>query len=177
MTTKNISPKALINFFQNESFTESVYIKMNTVTTQALTGGKKNPMKGLVKKLSIGHNVAIFDNRNKNSYEDMVKFNLIKEGKDPESFELSPRPWGTRIPNSPLVEHKGEYYLEVIFIKAGNTMYTYNGNPITKEEIEGFPLPKPNTGQGGLQDQVQIRTFKINSITQLTMNKITYNLI
>jgi hypothetical protein len=114
----------------------------------------------------------VFQNKNKHGYAEMVKRRLIQEGKAPESFNLKPRKWGTRIPNLPIVEHKGEQYLEVIFLNTGKTSYTLDGNPIAKEQIEGLKsTPFNEDAQGGLNNQVVVRTFKASNITGLTINK------
>jgi len=173
---KEITSEFLIHLFLKEDIKGCTFISMDTETIQSLTGGKKNPMKGNVIKRSKGHNLALFTNNNSNGYENMVNKRLIAEGKDPETFELQPRTWGERIENTPLILHKNQYYLEVIFIKSGNVDYLYNGNEIKKNDIEGFPTPKTPSGQGGLNKQVQIRTFKIDSITHIKMNKNHYKI-
>lgn len=174
---KEILRKDFINLLLSKPFNGCTYISIDSETTQNLTGGKKNPMKGLVTKKSIGNSVGVFQNKNKNGYEEMVKRRLKKENKDPESFELSPRSWGSRIPETCVVEHKGEYYMEVIFNKGGKSTYYFNGKEINKSEIIGFPIPKTSSGQANLENQVIIRTFKISSLITVKMNGVTYNLI
>jgi hypothetical protein len=154
----------------------ATFISMDTCTTPILTGGKKNPMQGRVRKHNTGANIMVFQNKNSNGYANMVKRRLGKEGKDPVSFNLSPRKWGTRIPNLPIVEHKGAQYLEVIYLKSGRTAYTLDGQPIDKNSIEGLKdSPKPS--QGGLNDGVTIRTFKVGSITRLKVGGKEYNTV
>lgn len=153
----------------------ATFIGMDTTTTPILTGGKKNPMQGRVRKHNTGANIMVFQNKNSNSYDNMVKRRLEKEGKDPVSFKLSPRKWGTRVPNMPIVEHKGEQYLEVIFLKTGRSSYTLDGQPIDKDSIEGLKDTSQNDGQGGLNDTVIIRTFKVSSIDRLKVSGKEYS--
>ena len=159
-------------------FTEHVngasFISINTSTEPKLTGGKKNPHLGHVRKVMEGANVMVFQNKTINGYEAMVKRRLEKEGKSSTLFDLSPRVWGTRIPNTPFVEHKGNYYLEVIFLKSGGVTYTLQGVPVEADTIQGLKLNNEEADQGGLNDKVIIRSFKIESIRSLTIAGDTY---
>lgn len=156
----------------------ATFIGITTKTTPVLKGGKKNPMQGRVSKITTNSNVMAFQNKNINGYEAMVKRRLIAENKDPASFVLSERAWGTRIPNLPIVEHTKdgvqEFYLEVIFLRCGDVSYTLGGQPIAKHEIIG--LPDATAGeQGGLDDKVIVRTYAFSSITELTINGVVHS--
>ena len=150
------------------------FISMDTTTTPTLLGGKSNPMKGRVRKYNKGASIMVFQNKKTNAYDNMVKRRLLAEGKDPDLFKLSPRAWGTRLQGTPLVEHKGALYLEVIFLASGQTSYTLDGQPIDKADIQGLN-DKPVEGkQGSLEDKVIIRTFKLDSITRLSIGEHSY---
>lgn len=150
-------------------------ITIDTVTTPRLKGGAANTQQGLVTKVVLGSNVMVFSNTKSNGYENMVKRRLLKEGKNPETFRLIPRKWGTRVPRSPIVEHKGSQYLEVIFLRSGSVQYLLNGTPVGKDQIVGLDEPEPsNEAQGGLQRQVQIRCYKVDSIKRLKINGKEY---
>lgn len=142
-------------------------ISIDTLTEVKLKGGKSNPYQGRVQKLTIGNTVQIFANKTTNGYENMVKRRLVGEGKDPNNFELSPRAWGTRLEGIPFVEHKGEHYLEVIFIKPGETSFLLDGEEIDPEDIEGLECAPIGGEQGGLEDKVVLRTFKCDSILRI----------
>ena len=152
----------------------ATFISMDTTTTPTLTGGKSNPMQGRVRKHNTGANIMVFQNKNSHGYDNMVKRRLEKEGKNPELFKLSPRKWGKRVPNLPIVEHKGAQYLEVIFLAAGRTIYTLDGQPIDRDSIEGLKDSQPEGSQGGLHDKVIIRTFKLDSIDRLKVGGQEY---
>ena len=158
----------------NDNTNGATFISITTETDPRLLGGKANPHKGQVQKVMCGGNVMVFQNKNIHGYDAMVKRRLTKEGKDPSSFSLSPRTWGTRIPNSPFVEHKGEYYLEVIFLHAGPVHYELHGNLISKRNVRGLPGVAVSGHQGGLNDKVVIRTFKVSSIRSLVINGNEY---
>ena len=149
----------------------NTFVGLSTVTTPVLLGGKKNPMQGRVKKAMAGASVMVFQNKNVNGYEAMVERRLVQEGKDPSSFQLGPRAWGERLPNLPVVLHKGKYYLEVIFLHPGEVFYTLDGNLIDKADIEGLNEREPSEeSQGGLDNKVVIRTFAVENVIELKIN-------
>ena len=145
------------------------FVRMDTLTQVKLKGGRKNPMQGRVLKRMMGAQVMCFSNQNGSAYEAMVTRRLEQEGKDPSSFTLSPRAWGTRIAGTPFVEHNGQHYLEVIFMRSGTVEFLLDGQPIAREEIEGLEEPREGE-QGGLENKVVIRTFALESITALRAN-------
>ena len=151
------------------------FIGMDTVTTPVLKGGKGNPMQGRIQKHMDGASVMVFQNKKSHGYDNMVKRRLEKEGKDPESFELSPRKWGERVDGLPIVKHNGAEYLEVIFLNAGTVRYTLDGQPVDHSDIEGLKTAE-TASQGGLDDKVIIRTFKADSIKTLRVDGQTINL-
>ena len=145
------------------------FVGIDTITTPVLKGGKSNPMQGRVEKHMTGASVMVFQNKNSSGYANMVERRLLAEGKDPASFELSPRAWGERVAGLPSVEHKGAEYLEVIFLKAGQVSYTLDGQPIAQGDIIGLKDAAEST-QGGLEAKVIIRTFKADSIKTIRIS-------
>lgn len=152
------------------------FISINSVTVPTLRGGVKNPYQGRVRKVMVGASVMVFQNKNVSGYEQMVQRRLVNEGKNPFNFELSPRKWGTRLPNVPIVEHNGQRYLEVIFLRPGKSHFEVEGVVTAPEDIEGLVLEKEEAEQGGLDNKVIIRTFKFDSITALTIGHQRYDL-
>lgn len=152
-------------------------ISLDTVTDVILRGGKQNPQQGRVTKHCTGHNVMIFQNKTINGYDAMVRRRLVAEGKNPDLFVLSPRQWGERIEGEPFVYHKGNYYLEVIFLKAGKVHYMLDeANPIEKEDIIGLP-DHVEGEQGGLENKVIIRTYSVESLRAITIGQTKYNIV
>lgn len=159
-------------------------VSLDTLTALPLLGGKANPFKGKVAKYAKGHRVMLFQNKNDNAYLAKVRRHLEAEGKDPNSFQLSERKWGRRLPNLPIVEHEGFHYLECIFLTpapvityhameeiqrhdVSNLLVTYpKGSEIPKEEIIGI---NPNTGSEhqGLDKKVIVRTYALENILGL----------
>jgi hypothetical protein len=160
------------------------FITIDTCTEPAMTktlGGRgkdaiPNPHYGRVKKVMTDANVMVFQNKKTNGYEAMIQRRLTAEGKDPSSFELGPRKWGTRLPDLPIVEHNGNYYLEVIFLKPGKSQYYLDDQPVNPEQIQGL-RPVSDSEQGGLDNKVTIRTFGFDSITQIKIDGTVFKLV
>ena len=147
------------------------FVGIDTETSVTLTGGKKNPLQGHVTKRTTGATVMCFSNQEKNAYESMVRSRLVKEGKDPESFTLSPRVWGQRIQGTPFVEHNGKYYLECIFQHAGVTTYYVDGVLTDKADIDGLPEKKEvELKEGELENKPVLRAYGFDSIIGLRAN-------
>jgi hypothetical protein len=136
-----------------------------------LKGGKANPHLGRITKVMIGSSVMVFQNKNSNGYDNMIKRRLVAEGKDPQTFTLGERSWGTRLPNTPIVHHIDKagvekHYLEVIFLKAGEVHYELDGEVIAQQDVIGLDA-KEEGEQGGLDNKVIIRSFNLDSIAAM----------
>lgn len=150
------------------------FIAINTETQVKLSGGRSNPLQGRVTKVVIGSNVMVFQNKHTNAYENMVNRRLVVEGKDPNSFQVGPRSWGQRETGTPFVTHNGNEYLEVIFLKCGDVHYRVDGVATPKDQIPGLPESSQEAHQGGLDQKVIIRTYAVESIIGITIDKTTY---
>lgn len=173
---QTISKENLVKLLLNPTvsgISGNSFVGLDTLTTPKLKGGKKNEQQGLVTKSVVGSHVQVFQNKKKNGYASMVQRRLNKDGSTTE-FELKPRTWGVRVEGTPIIEHKGGYYLEVIFMKAGLVEYFFEGNTIEKNDVVGLDTDKKEGKQGGLKDKVIIRTYKIESLVRVTINKETY---
>jgi hypothetical protein len=158
----------------------ATFISLDTLTPvrlrKTLADGSANFFYDRIKKQVTASNVMVFQNKTTNAYENMVQRRLIEEDKDPTLFELSPRSWGTRIPNTPFVRHVIEdelvrYYLEVIFLRAGTIEYLLDGHPLDKRvKIPGI-LEHNEAEQGGLTRKVVLRDYACDHITGIMINK------
>ena len=152
----------------------------DTINALIATGVTKNPFDERVVKHTTGTSVILFSNSKSNGYENMVKRRLTNEGKDPNDFVLSPPKWGTRIEDTPIIEHNGEYYLEVILQKVGTQVFLVedeNGKFVEtpKENIFGLPKERDDEkSQGGLETKVMICRYKLSSITGIRANGSEY---
>lgn len=158
------------------SLAGGTFVGIDTRTEVKLTGGRKNPQVGRVTKLMRGATVMVFTNAETNAYAAMVQRRLADEGKDPASFTLGPRAWGTRVPGTPFVEHQGAHYLETIFLRPGKVQYQLDGVDVDAADIIGLPDRKDDElSQGGLENRVVIRTFKLDSIMCLRANGASWS--
>jgi len=151
--------------------TGTSFVGISTETPVTLKGGKKNPLQGRVTKRLSSGNVIIFCNRESNGYENMVQRRLQKEGMEAENFQLGPRQWGNRVPNTPFVFHKGGLYLEVIFLQKPKAVeYLVDGVVTAKDQIEGLQEKKEEGEQGGLVNKVIIRTYNTDNIRAIRVD-------
>lgn len=104
-------------------------------------------------------------------YENSVNKQRIKEDKDPD-FKAEPRRWGIRIPKTPLVEHKGSFYLE-LKVQHSDSEYFDGKKKISREEITPY-LTSSSTDKQQLDKPVILRDYSLENIKELHMNGQTY---
>lgn len=158
-----------------EQINGSVYATIDTLSEVKLKGGKANPFHGRVTKYNTG-SLVVLSNSSENLYGQLVKARMIAEGKDPEDFQLKPRLWGKRIENTSFIEHNGTIYVEVIFVKSGDSIYLVDGVQANPLEIDGLELDKPvnEESQGGIEEKFAVRTFKLDSIEKLKTDFVVF---
>jgi hypothetical protein len=154
-------------------------VKMASIDTKTqvhLKGGKSNPMQGKVSKLTVGSSVMLYSNTATNGYETLVKRRLEQEGKDPEEFKLGNRPWGQRVPGTPIITHNGKVYLEVIYIKPGLVTHVDDtSKELQVDQIPGYPETViSESSQGGLDKKVIIRTISMDSLINIRIDGQEY---
>lgn len=127
------------------------------------------PIKELVSvyKVTTGTRVLLFTNKDGVSgYGELVKRRLTEAGKDPRDFVLGDLPWGERIPNSPLIVHRGLVYLQAIVLQPGLSI-GYQGN--REIDLDGI-VPSRRTNQGlSKQDEVVVSTYRIDHIDRISL--------
>lgn len=167
--------RSLLDTFRGAKFVgvdiETTPIINKTMPGEGPRGRVPNPHFGRVTKQTKGIGGMIATNTNSNAYASMVKRRLAAEGKDPESFELSSRTWGVRIPDTPFVEHNGQLYVEVICQHPGKSVYLLDGQEVDASTIIGL-RPATDSEQGGLENKVVIRAFKAESIIGLRVDGV-----
>ena len=160
----------------NKNATPETIITLDTVTVPEMRK-TNNPYLDRVEKRTSELSVVIFQNiAQTNGYEAMVRRRLTREGKNADDFVLGPRRWGTRIPNTPFVEHRGDRYLEVIALWPGTTNYHFidSGRKVNMARLRPYLTRIPAPAQGGLDDKVIVRTFHTSSIASITIGDWTY---
>lgn len=117
---------------------------------------KGNPYT-IAKKHQHVHGLICFN------YENSVNRQMPEGYRD---FKAGPRVWGQRLGETPLVEHKGEYYLEVLVIREIEPPFYKMGDEfIDAKDIE--PFLKSRRDDHAI---VRPRDFKIKGILQVHMS-------
>lgn len=108
-------------------------------------------------------------------YANAVNKQRIKEGKEAD-FVPKARKWGVHVGNSPLIEHKGEYYLEARYLhNEPKVEYLLDGKtPIEKDMfIQYLKEDKVSTTQD-LEKEIVMRTIKMVNIREITISGTRY---
>jgi len=162
--TKKITRSELIRrLTETDSSSSFISIDAETVPSMRKTG---NPFHGSVMKRSTTSGIINFH------YSNAVNNQREREGNE-EVFVSKPRTWGTRIEKSPLVEHKGSFYIEmkVEDVSTSEFFNTETGDSVAKDQLLEW-LPKSRTGVSenqGTDKAIFIRDYKVNSITGIRM--------
>jgi hypothetical protein len=91
-------------------------------------------------------------------------------------FDVQPRKRGIRLPNSPLVEHKGNFYLEAKVEKVFQPRFTdVDGIELSKEDVLPFlPKKRESATQDKLVKKIYLRDFKLASIQKFAFDGKNY---
>jgi len=140
-----------------------------TTYTELKMNKKDNPFYGKIFKLSS------YDIIMKFNYAQAVNEQLVKEGKEP-NFVSKPRTWGVHIENTPMLEHKGEFYLEVRCVgdeSKADIKYFKDGKEIEEKEFEQYaPVKKESTTDSS--PKIIMRDIKLVNIKELIFNDVKY---
>jgi len=124
-----------------------------------------------VSKISVVNGIINF------IYANSVENQREREGLDLDKFEPQPRQWGNRILNTPLVKHKGSYYLEVKVENVLETTYVdSNENKVDREEIEKFLYSSSQPSTQKTENEIVLRDYKIENLEQVRMYGDVFNL-
>lgn len=129
--------------------TQLLELLKNTSRTQPISLTTVTQKKGVTKEQTQN----VFINA---KWENVVNNALKKEGKAAD-FVLSERKWGKHVPNTPLIEYNGKYYLQVSY---------HNGKVVNNIEGVSTEYKKPD-----------LRTFSLESIRSITLEGQTYEIV
>jgi len=137
--------------------------------------GKSNKHKGICRKRSHVNGVINWH------YAKAINRQREREGKGAD-FEVQPRKWGERIAGTPLVHHKGKYYLELKVENVYQTDYFMvrpGGElvPTTRDEIADHIRPSRSASNQQLTKEVILRDYKLDSIVELRMSGKVYKVV
>jgi len=107
-------------------------------------------------------------------YESAVNRQRTREGTEAD-FQSAPRQWGTRIPGSMLVEHKGKLYLETKVEKSlGYVFLDANGKELTAEEVAPFLPARSKSTRQETEKEILVRDYALESLRSLSMGGEQY---
>jgi hypothetical protein len=101
-------------------------------------------------------------------YETVVNRQRIKEELEP-NFKAFPRKWGQRIKGTPLVEHKGNFYLEMK-VEKSHAHYYIGTEPLESNLVIPFLRPLGKSRQG-VEKEIILRDYALESIKGITYAK------
>lgn len=136
-----------------------------TITSETIPKMRKtnNPYFGMVRKVSRVNGLIGWE------YENAVNNQREREGHG-EVFFSEPRAWGMKIGGTPLVQHNGEFYLELKVQKVLFTEYQHiEGHAVAPENLKPF-LPE-RSGESSRQEtekEIVLRDYKVSSLRQIT---------
>ena len=100
-------------------------------------------------------------------------------GVEPD-FQAEKPTWGQRINGSALIEHKGKHYVEVFVEESIFPSYRYAGGELKASQVTPYLYSKGSATQdaAGLEkrDQVKVARYSLESLREVTINGITYEL-
>jgi hypothetical protein len=122
--------------------------------------GMPNPFRGTLRKRTRLRAVLNAD------YAKAVNARRVAEGK-PADFVPSARKWGTKVPGTPLLEHKGETYVEYLAAEVLSVAYELDGRPVEAKTLEPWLPARTPGGAQGLDDQVVVRSVKLANVAEV----------
>lgn len=127
------------------------------------SAGTPNPVHGRIRKRT---RLTAYLGAN---YAEEVNAQRRREGK-PADFVPKKRPWGTRIGDSPLIEHKGQLYLEYQPDQVDDVAYELDGSAVPEVELEPWLRPKAKSSLQGVDDEVVVRLVKLSNLVSVSLN-------
>lgn len=110
-------------------------------------------------------------------YENAVNNQLAREG-EATDFVAKPRSWGVHVPGTPLVEHKGNYYVELKVEKSLDHRFEdASGNELddaTLDLVKQFIPVKNKPMSQGTEKEVICRDYKVATILSITYRGTCY---
>lgn len=121
-----------------------------------------------IKKVTQGERVILFTNKKSSGYDNMVRRRLEEAGKNPDGFSLGDLPWGERLPNSPLIENKGKYYLQCIRLAEGQSRYFIGEREVRDPSGLGLRTRRSNQGLAK-ENEVEVACYRLDHILRIAL--------
>lgn len=107
-------------------------------------------------------------------YESAVNRQRTREGTVAD-FEAAPRQWGTRLPGSMLVEHKGKLYLETKVERSLGCVYLdASGKELTAEQVAPFLPARSESTRQETEKEILVRDYALESLRSVSFGGEQY---
>jgi hypothetical protein len=91
-----------------------------------------------------------------------------------ETFRAHPRKWGRRVPRTPFVRHREKLYVECKIQRVVSTAYELlDGTAVPEASVLPF-LPARSASRQGVDREIVLRDYGIDSIVALTVDGERY---
>lgn len=128
-----------------------------------------------ITKTSTGISIILFSTDGQSGYEAMVKRRLVQAGQDPSRFVVSNLPWGKRVGDSPVIEHQGRYYVQVVVLDGGEESYfkTRTGRAV---DPDAYNLKRERYLKQGLPEgeEVVVLCYNLEHVTEMKFLGATF---
>lgn len=158
----DISRQQFVEMFQGLKVGTFVGLSMSSEPTWARK--TDNPFVGRVLKVQSMSGMIGYD------YEGNVNKALEKQGEKAD-FKAQKPAWGTRVGESCLIEHKGQFYFDMRVLRSLKVKYMLDGKKIDKAKIADW-LRKSSPATAG----VVVRRPKIDNIQKVHVLGVKYRL-
>lgn len=163
-----ITEAELVRMLSDNKGANIVTVVTKTEPKMRKTG---NPFVGKVFKVSRVNGMIGWN------YANSVNNQREREG-NTDTFVAEPRKWGQRIDGTPLVEHKGTFYVELKVEKSLDSKYIdLAGKELDSDTLAEVKTFIPQRQRAATQQTVKeiiLRDYKVASIVSITMNKQAY---
>lgn len=151
----------LVDWFLNYSYT----VDMELITLTKPKMYARREIDGVKYGNPYSDSMKLLNAKVRINFNYMVEVNhrLRIEGQN-RIFEPVDRVWGARIPDSPLVEHNGSYYLETERLRINEEKYFHNQKPLPYNKIARFLIPETHPKRQGLKNPVILRDYSLDGV-------------
>jgi hypothetical protein len=126
-----------------------------------------------IRCVARGERAILFRTQGVSGYENSVKRTLEEAGKDPTGFNVGPLPWGERVEDLPLIENRGEHYLQFIQLSPGDRKHFLGSTDtfIPAENLHAFGVRQRYSSKQGLpvDQQIIVKTVKLSGISRIAL--------
>ena len=154
----------------------------NIVTVQTITPAKMN--KGGRGGVAVNpfidkgiQKVSMINCQLQSDYENVVNNQLAREGKA-KTFTAAARVWGSRVNDTSVVEHNGEFYMAYRALKCLRTrLMDAKGRFVSEDAVKPWISKPSKAKRQGTDTEIVWRTPKLSNIRKIHINRKRYEVV